>query len=150
MITRTGLLVIWVVALVSPAWAQMATIVVAERRGAVAHYVVEFTDRTQLDLEVPATSTVEAVREIIKARRTPPPLLSRGTVIDLSIEPPSPDPPQAPTAQDVWVDKARRLMRLKTLVLTNATALTDITALEAEVEELGFEQLAAELLQVGS
>ena len=54
--------------------------------------------------------------------------LTIGQSIDLA--PPAERPP---TAFDVWVEKARRLVRIKQLGLTNPTALFEITAIEADV-----------------
>ena len=39
----------------------------------------------------------------------------------------------ARTAFEIWVEKARRLIRLKQLGLTNITAVSEVTTLEADV-----------------
>ena len=46
----------------------------------------------------------------------------------------APIAPPAPTAQQVWLEKVRRLVRLKALGLTNATAVSDVAALQADVD----------------
>lgn len=48
----------------------------------------------------------------------------------------TPITPPAPTAQEIWLEKARRLVRLKALGLTNATAVADVAALQADVDAI--------------
>lgn len=119
--------------------AQTATIIIAERRGTDrAHFVAEFADKSQLDIDVPLPDANEtAIRTFINAKRAPAPLLAKGTVIDLSVVPPPPpvDPPADPAvvAFKVWHAKAQRLQSLKALGLTHPDAAKDLSDLEADV-----------------
>ena len=132
--------IVLVLLLAAPASAQTARIIVSEPRGEDRiHLVAEFPDRSQMDLDLPlAVATPDGIRDTINARRLRTPahiLVPVGRIIDLTPPPPPPQPPPepAPTTQDIWLEQARRLMRVKALGLTAAGALAEIAALEDEV-----------------
>jgi hypothetical protein len=64
-------------------------------------------------------------------------LLARKTIVDsLTIGQSinlTPIAPPVPTAREIWEGKANRLRRAKELGLTNATAVSELTTLEADV-----------------
>lgn len=50
-----------------------------------------------------------------------------------TINPAAMPTPPAPTAEQVWLEKAQRLQRATSLNLTNATAVADVAALRTDV-----------------
>lgn len=57
------------------------------------------------------------------------PALQVGQLITLTALP----APPVPTAEAIWLEKARRLQRAKAVGLTNSTAVADVAALDADV-----------------
>ncbi len=57
--------------------------------------------------------------------------LAAGTNIPVTYTPPS---PPAPTAFQVWLAKAQRLIRFKAIGMTDTSALAELSALQADVD----------------
>ena len=105
------------------------------------HCVVAFTGNAgepeeRRDFYVDGSTTALSVR--IWAREQVASLNGRKTLADavtvpfvINLAAPAVTPP---TAEHVWLEKARRLVRAKAMGLTNATAVANITALQAEVD----------------
>ena len=85
---------------------------------------------------VTGATTVAAIRQWaygiasdLTPAKTVADLLTPGATITLT----APPAPPAPTAKETWLGKANRLLRLTELGLTNATAVSDLAALRADV-----------------
>ena len=105
------------------------------------HCVVAFTGNAgepeeRRDFYVDGSTTALSVR--IWAREQVASLNGRKTIADavtvpfvINLAAPAVTPP---TAEQVWLEKARRLVRAKAIGLTNATAVANINTLQADVD----------------